>query len=117
MGPSGKDKNQNTDVGAVAQRIPLSQCEPDAIYQRSRYGEDRLVARVADVEVDEKGNEILFGEISESDDLLLPEECQYRNYVCVVRKVLWSISVSKEAPEKGRILRGVTAEILGRLEQ
>ena len=102
---------------AEAQRIPPAERESNAIYQKSRYGKERAVGRVADVEVDEKGKEILFGEISESDDLLLPDECEYQKWIILVRKIASAVAQDKANPQRGRVLKGVTAEILGRVEQ
>jgi len=99
--------------GKAPASIPTVEREPDAIYQwDSRHGE-RLVARVADVEVDEAGKEVRFGEIFKSDDLLLPEECEYQKFILVVRKIAYATKAAKESPQKGRILRGVVAEIVG----
>ena len=102
---------------AETQRIPLAERESNAIYQKSRYGKERAVARVSDVEVDETGKEILFGEIYESDDLLLPDECEYQKWVILVRKIASAVAQDKANPQRGRVLKGVTAEILGRLDQ
>ena len=102
---------------AEAQRIPLAERDANAIYQKNRYGKERAVGRVADVEVDEKGKEILFGEISESDDLLLPDECEYQKWVILVRKIASAVAQDKANPQRGRVLKGVTAEIRGRLDQ
>lgn len=86
--------------------------EDDAIYQ-----ENKLVARVADAEVNWEAREIHFGEISNSDYLLLPEECEFRKYRIRVQRIAFASRIEKEAPEKGRVLRGVIAEILGYREQ
>lgn len=115
MTTNGKDAQ--TSTAPAAQRIPLGQREPNAIYQKDRRGNERVVARVSDVEVDEAGKEVLFGEISQSDDLLLPEECEYQKWVVEVRKIAYSTKEDKSAPNRGRVLKGVTAEILGRVEQ
>lgn len=82
--------------------------EPEALYQK-----DRLVARAADVEVDEEVREVRFGEIYNSDDLWLSDECEFRNYIILVRRVAYATKISRETPQKGRILRGVIAEIRG----
>ncbi|HXE75371.1 MAG TPA: hypothetical protein VNN18_07030 [Candidatus Xenobia bacterium] len=108
---------QAAGSAAAPQRIPLAQRDPNAIYQKNRYGQERVVARVADVEVDETGKEILFGEISHSDDLLLPDECEYQKWIILVRKIAYAVAVDKANPQRGRVLKGVTAEILGRIDQ
>jgi hypothetical protein len=86
--------------------------EQDAIYQN-----DRLRARVLDPEVDTDAKEIRFGEVYNSDELLLPEECEYQKYRILIQRIAYASKVNKEEPHKGRILRGVTAEILGYREQ
>lgn len=63
-------------------------------------------------EVDEVGREVRFDEIDNTDELLLPDEVEFQKYVLVVRKVGYATKVSREAPQKGRILRGVVAEIV-----
>jgi hypothetical protein len=115
VGTNGKDTQTSTTPSP--QVIPLAQREADAIYQKDRYGNERVVARVKDVEVDEAGKEILFGEVSQSDDLSLPDECEYQKWVVEVRKIAYSTKEDKSAPNRGRVLRGVTAEILRRVEQ
>lgn len=82
--------------------------EADALYQK-----DRLVARARDPEVDEEAKEVRFGEIYASDDLWLPDECEFQNYTILVRRVAYATKALHESPERGRILRGVTATILG----
>ncbi len=109
--------NGGMESKAAEKRIPLAQREPDAIYQKNRYGQERRVGRVADVEVDEVGKEILFGEISESDELLLPEDCEYQKWVVHVKKIASAMTIDKANPHRGRVLKGVTAEIVGRIEQ
>ncbi|MGH9356473.1 MAG: hypothetical protein ACRD10_10115 [Terriglobia bacterium] len=86
--------------------------EENAIYQ-----DDRLVARVLEPQVDADAKEIRFAEIYKSDNLMLPDDCEYQGYRIVVRKVGYASKVEKESPEKGRILREVTAAILGYREQ
>lgn len=86
--------------------------EPDALYQNNR-----VVGRVREPEVDAEAKEIRFGEVYNSDELLLPDECEYRNYRLLVQRIAYASKVNKEEPHKGRVLRGVTAEILGYREQ
>ena len=86
--------------------------EPDAIYQK-----DQRVGRVVDAAVDAEVREITFGEVFNSDLLLLPEECEFQKYRIQVRRIEYASKVNKEEPHKGRILRGVVAEILGYREQ
>jgi len=97
--------------------IPLSEREDDAIYQWSFHHGDRLVARIVKAEVDEAGKMVSFMEITHSDLLLLPDECHFRNYKLQIDTVADAIKVDKMEPEKGRILRQVTAQITGYVEQ
>lgn len=86
--------------------------EASAIYQNQR-----LVARVVGAEIDPPAKEIRFAEVLNSDDLLLPEECHFQKYRIVIQRVAYASRIDKEASHKGRILRGVVAEILGDREQ
>jgi hypothetical protein len=86
--------------------------EPDAIYQNNR-----LVARVLDAEVDTEAKEIRFGEVFNSDELMLPEECEFQKYRILIQRIAYASKVNKEEPHKGRILRGVSADLLGYREQ
>jgi len=86
--------------------------EPDAIYQQ-----DRVVARVTSAQVDSNAREIEFEELSNSDELLLPEECEFREYRILVQRIADATKIQRSAAHKGRVLRGVTAEILGYREQ
>ena len=86
--------------------------EDDAIYQN-----DRLVARVADPEINLDAKEIHFAEVYNSDCLLLPDECEFRQHRILIRKIAYATNTEREALHKGRILKGVKAEILGYREQ
>jgi hypothetical protein len=86
--------------------------EPEAIYQNGR-----LVARVAGAEVDHEAKQIRFAELYNSDELLLPEECEFHKYRMLIQRVADATKVSREEPHKGRILRGVVADLLGHREQ
>lgn len=81
--------------------------EPDALYQNGR-----LAGRVIAYEVDEVGKEVRFDLIESTDDLLLADEFDFQKYNLIVRKVGYATKVARELPHKGRILRGVVAEIL-----
>jgi hypothetical protein len=74
------------------------------------------VAKTIEAEVDLEAKEIHFGELYESDPLLLPDECEYQKYRILIRKIAFAASLDKNAPHKGRVLRGVIAEILGHRE-
>ena len=80
----------------------------DAVYQGGN-----LAARVAGAEIRRGGREIYFAEVSSSDDLILSEECTFRDYRIIIQRIEYASRAEKTAPEKGRILRGVTADVLG----
>jgi len=84
----------------------------DGIYQ-----DGQLVARTLEAEVDLEGKEIRFGELYESDRLLLPDECEYKKYSILIQKVAFAGRLDRSAPHRGRVLRGVVAEILRYREQ
>ena len=86
--------------------------EEDAIYQ-----DGKVVARVVEPEVHSNNREIHFTEINDSDLLMLPEECEFQKYRLIVKRIEYASRIDKNAPEKGRVLRGVVAEILGYREQ
>jgi hypothetical protein len=86
--------------------------EPDAIYQNGR-----LVARVAGAEVDLEAKQIRFAEVFNSDNLLLPDECEFGQYRILIQRIADATKVSREEPHKGRMLRGVVADLLGHREQ
>jgi hypothetical protein len=86
--------------------------EEDAIYQ-----DGKIVARVAGAEVRSNSSEIYFNELSGSDLLMLPEECEFQKYRLIVQRIEYASRIDKTAPQKGRVLRGVVAEILGYREQ
>ena len=86
--------------------------DPHALYQK-----DRIVARVLEPEVDLSAKEIRMGEIHNSDELMIPEECEFRNYRILIQRIAFASRIDKAEPHKGRILRGVVADILGYLEQ
>ena len=84
------------------------QYEEDAIYQ-----DGKVVARVETPDVRPEAREIHFAEIKSSDDLMLPEECEFQKYRLMIQRIEYASRLDKNAPEKGRVLRGVVAEILG----
>ena len=86
--------------------------QEDAIYQ-----DGKIVARVVEPEVRSAAREIHFGEIHHSDDLMLPEECDFQKYRLMIQRIEYASRIDKNVPEKGRVLRGVVAEILGYREQ
>ena len=82
--------------------------EADAIYQAGK-----VVARVVEAEVRLDARQIHFAEINSSDDLILPEECEFQKYRLMIQHIEYASRIDKNAPERGRVLRGVVAEILG----
>ena len=97
--------------------IPLVDRDADAIYQWSFHHGDRLVGRVVKPEVDEQTKEVRFLEVTHSDLLLLPDECHFRKYKLGIDTVGDAVKIDKVEPAKGRILREVTAQITGYVEQ
>ena len=91
---------------------PSGAREQDGIYQN-----DMLVARAAEVEVDLDEKEIRFGEIYQSDLLLIPEEAEFRNFRIIVQRIAHATKIERGAAHKGRVLRGCVADILGYREQ
>ncbi len=67
--------------------------------------------------IDEQAKQIHFAEITHSDLLLLPDECHFQKFRLEIGTVGDAVKVDKLEPEKGRILREVTAQILGYVEQ
>jgi len=86
--------------------------EADAIYQ-----DGELVAKVTNPEVDLDAKEIRFEEIYQSDRLLLPDECEFQRYKILVQRVAHATKAEPVAAQKGRVLKGVVADILGYREQ
>jgi hypothetical protein len=83
----------------------------DAIYQNGK-----VAGRVVDAEVDAEAREVRFGEIYQSDGLLLPEECEYLQYRIQIQSVRDATKLSTDSPHKGRILRACVADIVGYLD-
>jgi|SRR5579862_2313655 len=107
---SGQSKEEQPATHATVQAS--SAREQDAIYQG-----DRIVARVAEAEVDIEAKELRLGEVYESDHLMIPEECEYQKYRILIQRIGYATKVDRVSPHKGRILRGVVADILGYREQ
>ena len=100
---------ENSPASAQAQSQADSRAarEADAIYQKGH-----LSARVEGAEVNPEAKTVHFGEIYNSDYLILADECEYQQYRIMIRKIDYATKEEKTALHKGRILRGVTAEIL-----
>ena len=86
--------------------------QEDAIYQ-----DGNIVARVVGAEVRGDAREIHFAEINNSGNLALPEECEFQKYRLMIQRIEYASRIDQSAPEKGRVLRGVVAEVLGYREQ
>lgn len=100
------------DIGARGEAAARAVRKDDAIYQNGE-----IVAQAMGPEVDTGANEIRFAELSNSDRLLLPDECEFQQYRILVRKIGYATKEDRESLHKGRILRDVTATILGYREQ
>ena len=98
--------NENSEARAENSR------EADALYQKNK-----VVARVKDVEFDQDSRQVRFDEVSQSDELLLPEECEFREFKIQVRKIAYATKIERGEEHKGRVFRGVIADVLGRREQ
>jgi len=88
--------------------MPPEQREPEALHQKGRFA-----GRAVGYEIDEVGKEVRFNEIENTDLLSLPDECEFQKFILIVRKVAYATKVARESPLKGRILKGVVAEIVG----
>lgn len=86
--------------------------DSNALYQG-----DRIVGRVLNAEIDLEAKELRIGEIYNSDELLIPEESEFRQYRILIQRIAFAAKIDKAETQKGRILRGVTADILGYREQ
>ncbi len=112
---AGKSAAGNASAGEGGDKPQpprAAQREQDALYQS-----DRIVARVLDAEVDEAAKQVRFGEVFNSDELLLPDECEFQKYKILVQSIAYATKIDTNQLHKGRILRGVTAGILGYREQ
>ncbi|MGH9449224.1 MAG: hypothetical protein ACRD11_01665 [Terriglobia bacterium] len=114
-GQNSKTSSTQPPAAAPAQHGSISVStsrQEDAIYQKNR-----VVASVLDPQIDLEAGVIQFGEIHNSDDLLLPDECEFRQHRIMVRKIGYATKVERHSLEKGRILQNVKAEILGDRQQ
>lgn len=86
--------------------------EADALYQNGR-----IVARVADAEIDLDAKEIRFGEIYNSDLLVIPEESEFQDYRILIQRITYASKIQRGEEHKGRVLRGVICDLLGYRER
>jgi hypothetical protein len=93
-------------VGAGAPTSAAAR-QADAIYQN-----DQVVARVIGAEVDLAAKEIRFQEVYNSDYLLLPHECEFDQFTIMVQRIGLASKIERGSEHKGRVLKGVVAEIL-----
>jgi hypothetical protein len=100
------------DAKAETKSSPSSQRDSNAIYQ-----DGRMVARVVEPEIDLEAKQIRFSEVFESDDLLLPEECEFQKFRIMIQTVTWAAKIDRANPSKGRVLKGVVADLLGYTQQ
>jgi hypothetical protein len=98
----------NATAGEPASEPLLGSREDDALYQNGR-----VVGRALDARVDDEAREIHFGEIFGSDELMLPEDCEFRNYRILIQHVGFAAREERGAGHKGRVLKAAVAEILG----
>jgi hypothetical protein len=80
----------------------------DALYQGGR-----IVGRTADPDIDLEAKEIRIAEIFNSDDLIIPEECEFRNYRILIQRIAYATKIQRGEEHKGRVLRGVICDVLG----
>jgi hypothetical protein len=116
----GKHQGEKSTMGRTNGSGVAGQAESGAPHARESdglYQKGRLVARVLAAEIDSEAREIRFEELSNSDELLLPDDCEFQDYRILIQRVDDATKEDRTALHKGRILRGVTAEILGRREQ
>jgi hypothetical protein len=100
---TGPEASANAGSGVLQSVAP----QDDTIYQNGQ-----PVAKTLEVEVDLQAREIRFGELYESDRLVLPDECEFQKYNILIQKIAFASRLDTSAPHKGRVLRGVVAEIL-----
>lgn len=109
MNQKSRQDPESPDDAAVPARA--SHREANALYQAGR-----RVARLAGVEVDEDNKEVRFDEVYESDELMIPEECEFRDFRILIQRIAYATKIERGHEHKGRVLRGVAADVLGFLE-
>ena len=102
----------NTPVATAGSQAASNPREDNSVYQSGH-----VVSRVRDARVDAEAREIHFGEMYNTDELLLSDDCEFRDYRILVKRMDFATREERGAPHKGRVLRGVVAEILGYREQ
>ncbi len=103
--------SEQATVPAQPAPVPVKDRQQDAIYQNGQ-----IVGRVLEPEVDLQTKELRFGEICNSDTLIIPDECEYQKYRLIIQSIAHASRIDRNATHRGRVLRGVRADILGYLE-
>src|SRR5207245_3406043 len=106
----GKPKESQPAAVELTSKPSSSETQPredDAIYQHGR-----VVARVADPQADSEAKEIRLAELYNSDEMLLPAECEFQAYTIMVQRIAHATKVDKADQHKERVLRDVVDELL-----
>jgi hypothetical protein len=112
---TGMSESSTPNDGTVKPRESPSGATPreaDALYQNGR-----IVARVADTEIDLDAREIRFREVHNSDDLVIPEETEFQEYRILIQRIAYATKIQRGEEHKGRVLRGVSCDLLGYRER
>jgi hypothetical protein len=104
--------NASANTGTSVEPGTSETRQDNALYQRGR-----RVAEVLDVRIDAQAREIHFGEIYGSDDLLIPEDCEFRAFRILIQKIGYASRQEAGAAHKGRVMKNVVADILGYRQQ
>ena len=75
------------------------------------------MARIVEPEIDLESKTISFGEISNSEELMIPEECEFREFRILIQRIAYATKIQRGEEHKGRVLRGVSADLLGHRER
>ena len=106
VGDADRGTGDSTQVSASSAR------QDTALYQNGR-----RVAEVLDARIDRQAREIHFGEVYQSDDLLIPEDCEFRDFRILIQRIGFASRQEAGEAHKGRVLKLVMAEILGYRQQ
>src|SRR5206468_1568391 len=111
-------------VSAPPKPVASQPREADAVYQNGR-----IVARVIGAQVDAEAKELRFAEVHNSDELVLPDECEFQRYRIMVQRIAHATKVVKGLSDNlqadGQMIAaeatrhregGPTREISGRLD-
>ena len=109
---SSSDADVSADGSIAAENGNAGTRQANSLYQNGR-----RVAEVLDARVDAQAREIHFDEVYQSDDLLIPEDCEFGEYRILIQKIAFASRQQAGAAHNGRVLKGVVAEILGYRQQ